>query len=349
MTPAPRQPDRAAHLRRGRGLPLVLILLLLGLAGARPVAAQGRPDPDADRKEDEANEARLVADEETKALDQAMKLPKLAHLRTRNFFLHYDIERLKVGQRYYDKEQGAFLYSRRLEELLRDWQATFGKPRTFPRCGYYEIWILATANDTARVQATLMGGASKLHSSEKPIFVTGLDKDALLDDDALHANVYHHASHLITQQGFPYDKAEYPGWWAVGIAHWLEIKKFGETRNFTTGEVSSKKDRWQMGKWPKKVASAARKEDEPKLATFCDRDAKKLNAMLAAFSWSFVDYLVAEHPDKLNQLAHALSSGKSTADCFREILGWSLSRFQDEWRAECVKKMGQITPAPKIR
>ncbi len=325
-----------------------LLLALLLLCATDLDAAAQRRDLDAEQKENELNEARLVENDEARAFNRDMKLPTMLHLQTRNFLLHYDIERLKVGQRYYDKEEGAFLYSRRLEELFRDWQETFGKPYGHPRSGVYQVWILSNDKDTARVQATLMGGASKLFSSDAPVYVTGLDREALLDDEALHANVYHHTSHLITQQGFPIGKAEYPGWWAVGIAHWLEIRKFGETRNFTTGEVAAKKDRWQMGKWPKKVASLARKEDDPKLATFGERDSKKLNPMLAAFSWSMVDYLVAEHEDKLNRLAHALSSGKSTADCFREILGWSLSRFQDEWRSLCVKRMGQITKPPRI-
>ncbi len=322
---------------------VAVLLLLLFATSAEAQKAKERAE---EKKWDKKNNAQFVVDDETRAWNRDLKVPKAVHVRTNNFFLHFDIPKVKVGQRIFKRKDAALLYSRRLEELLRDWEAIFGEPYQYPQSGHFTVWMLAKERDSQRVRATLSSGGDKLFSSTDPHYIIGMDKKALNNDDALHANVYHHVSHLITQQGFNYGKGEPAGWFTAGVAHWLEIQKFGETRNFTSGEVATKKDRWQMGKWPKKVYAMARKGKAPKLTTFGNRSVKKLNPMLSAFSWSMVDFIIVTHPKKRHDFANDLAAGKSTPDTMRELLGWSLPRFHEEWTKYCIKNQGKSGMKP---
>lgn len=298
-------------------------------------------------KWDKKNEAKFIVDDETKKWNREFQIPGAVHLQTKNFYLHFDLDKVKVGQIVYKKREAALLYSRRLEELLRDWIAIFGEPNRYPKGGHWCVWILDENRDRDRVRATLSSGGDKLFSPTEPHYIVGRDKKDFNSDEALHANVYHHVSHLITQQGFPYGKSEPSGWFTVGVAHWLEIQKFGETRNFTSGEVATKKDRWQMGKWPKKVHAGARKNKAPKLSTFGNRSGKKLNPMLSAYSWSMVDFIIVVYPKKRHDFAVAMASGVKTADAVREHFGWSLPRFHEEWHKYCIKNQGKSGMPPK--
>lgn len=328
-----------------------LMTLAVLLAVIAPVALGQNARVKAEAKKwDKANEAKFIADDETKKWNRDFQIPTAVHVQTKNFYLHFNLPKVKVGQTVYKKRDAALLYSRRLEELLRDWIAIFGEPNQFPKGGHWCVWIMDKDRDRDRIRATLSSGGDKLFSPTDPHYIVGRNKADFNSDEALHANVYHHVSHLITQQGFPYGKSEPSGWFTVGVAHWLEIEKFGETRNFTSGEVATKKDRWQMGKWPKKVHSVVRKKKAPKLSSFGNRGTKKLNPMLSAFSWSMVDFIILVHAKKRGDFARALASGVKTPDAIREYFGWSLPRFQEEWEKYCTKNQGKSgMPAKKKR
>ena len=323
-------------------LSVLFVLLALPLCGQKLARIKAE-----EKKWDRINNTRFIEDEQTRKLNKDFRLPRMVHVQSNHFLVHWDIEQIKVGRRIYKRRDAARLYSRRLEELLRDWKKIFGEPNRLPSSGHWTVWILGRDRDLKRVRATITTGAQKLFSSQEPLFITGMNRAELNNDEALHANVYHHTSHLITEIGFPYGKAEPAGWFTIGVAHWLEIQKFGETRNFTTGEVATARDRWQMGKWPKKVFSVVRKGKAPRLTSFSRRAGKKVNPMLAAFSWSMVDFIIVTRPKLRGDFARMLARGVSTEDAMRQLFGWSLSRFQEEWEKFCTKNQGRSGMPPK--
>ena len=96
-----------------------------------------------------------------------------------------------------------------------------------------------------------------------------------------------------------------------------------------------------MGKWPGKVYAAVRRKKAPSLASYPHRDTRKLSSPQHAFAWSMIDFLVAKHHDKLGRLNRSLSARSTTAEALRQVLGWSISKFDDSWRRWALKAYGR--------
>ncbi|MCA9322237.1 MAG: hypothetical protein KDB53_15965 [Planctomycetes bacterium] len=276
--------------------------------------------------------------EGTQKLNKSFQIPYMIHLSTAHFNLHYDIPRIKVGMKYYDMNEGMHLYAQRLEELYDDWVALLGNPYQLPQTRRWEIYMTNDVAERDRVTHTTIGGsATKQFGQRTSTYAVAAGKRDMKDDEERHANVYHHASHLITQQGHPIGKFEYPGWWTVGVAHWMERAKFEETRNFCTGEVGTKKDKWQNGGWDKKVYSMVGRDKEPRLASFEKLDTQQLSTMQHAFAWSMVDYILSDFPDKAGDIGRTITGSGDVAKAFREHLGTTVARFHDDWRSYVLK------------
>lgn len=260
-----------------------------------------------------------------------LQIHRILEVQTRNFQLYWDVKRIKVGQRVYNKNQGAHFYAGRLEKVLEAYKKWFGEPFHYPTQGTWEVWVTKDKKDEQRVSKTIIGGgATKLFGSTTSIYVTA---DPEGQDDFRHANIVHHTAHLIAQQGFPIGKALYPGWWTVGVARFLEIETFGETRCSCNGEVDGVLKQWQHGKWHGKVLSRVNREKAPKLADFCKKNLKQMNYREHAFAWSYVDYIAHAHAAKAGDVARGLTSGKPTSQVLREVLGMSLAQFHHAWAA----------------
>ena len=272
-------------------------------------------------------------------LNKKFKTPKMIHLETPAFHVHCGLKKVKVGQKVYNREESARLYAMRIDELLADWKKVFGEPYRAPQTGFWEVFLADNLRDRDRIAQTVIGGAATKQTGPKTsTYIVGNNKRDFPQDELLHACVYHHTSHLITQQGHSPGTTSFPGWFLVGVAHWMEIEKFGETRNFTIGEAGDAKDRWKQGKWRAKVYNVVRKDKEPQLATYAERASNKLPPKLAAFSWSTVDYLIDKHGgEKTGDICRTLCTGKPTPEAIREHLGWSMSKLHDEWRRFVTK------------
>ncbi len=276
--------------------------------------------------------------EDMKALETRFRIKKMEHIQTDHFNLHYDIPKIKVGMKTYDMFKGAHLYAERLEDLYAEWTKRFDRPYRSPTTGRWDVYMVRDLKERDRVTQTIIGGnATKLFGTTTSIYVVAAGKRVIRKHAQRPANVNHHVSHLITQQGHPIGKFEYPGWWSAGIAHWLEENEFGDTRNFCTGEVSSRRDKWQDGGWKGKMFSRVSRKKDISLATFAKRDVDKLSPMLQAYSWSFVDFILTEHADAAAGLERDLTSSGNTEAAFRKNLGMTVARFQDAWREWVLK------------
>lgn len=280
--------------------------------------------------------------QQNEALNKKLGVKTMMHIETPHWRLHYDIKKIKVGMKTFDRDKGMHLYAKRLEELYDDWVKLLGEPYQLPRDGTWVVYVAKNEKDEARIGQTVIGGrATKQFGPNTSTYIVGFNKGDFPRDELLHANIYHHASHLITQQGSPLGSTIYPGWVTEGLAHWLEIWKFGDRRNHCTGEVATK-DRWtQPGDWKSKVYSLARREKEPKLASWCQRGIKQMNPMQHGLAWSIVDFLMARHRDKAGDIVRAATSGMKSSAIIRETLGWSLAKFHAEWRSYVEQAYGR--------
>lgn len=259
-----------------------------------------------------------------------MKIKKMVRVVSDEFDLLWDIKRIKVGQITYDRKKGAHLYVKRLHEARAKYEEWFGRIYRMPQ-GPWRVYITKNDADANRVRATIGSGSATNIFGPTPLYITA---DPARDDEGRHAAVVHHISHHFAKQGFNHGKGLYPGWWDVGVARFMEIEGFEETRHSCTGEVNSKAlEQWQTGTWRGKVYSRVNREKALKLSSFAKKGLKQMNYMEHAFAWSYVDYVAHEHKDKAERVAHGLTSGKTTAQVLREVLGMSLSQFHDAWRA----------------
>jgi hypothetical protein len=278
-------------------------------------------------------------------MDEMTKVNKdlkveMEHIQTENFLLHFNIEKVKIKDVTYDKLASTHLYAQRLEELMTAYKKYLGEPFKYCVSGHWVIYIGRNPEERNRMCATV-NSANRVNAVHGPDshFITAFDREDMNDDEDLHANVTHLAAEMILMQGSPVATRKYPGWLSEGFAHWIEAKLFESIRNRCTAEVPDK-DKWKEGPWEGKVFPLVRKGKEPKFASFHTQSTKELSAMMHWISWSFVDFLMAEHQPKMGDLVRTITEGADTSAAFQKVFGWSLAQVHEEWRKYVEKAYG---------
>lgn len=280
--------------------------------------------------EEERSRNQAWAERWLKTLDE-LKL-KGSVVETENFTLIWTTPRWKVGSSALNRVKAAHLYAERLEAVATRFQEIMGK-LPGQRQTY---WMLSSDKDCMRVTLTRFGGGSP-----NGMRLWGVAGQACTwpdrqrewnKDENYWSNAVHNGTQLLAQAtgGFKKDLA---AWMWVGLAHVIERETFGDVRNFDFQETGGGVDRWTVGGWPKKVLSAVNRSKEPSFAEIAAMDLDSFQGIHNVMAWSFVDFLVTEHPEALRKVFDGLKQHNDSAKAIDAALNLSTASFHDQWRA----------------
>lgn len=185
---------------------------------------------------------------------------------------------------------------------------------------------------------TVTGGDFKLLGRE-PIFSVWQEPGLFDTVPGTRSLFTHNAAHMLTsnlyRQLWVGDMGG--GWYDAGVGHWYEYDRFGSSVQYCIEEATAEQE-FHGGIWRAPLRRLLEKEDD---AFFLGRLLPKNTGAMTlpeqALCFSFYDYLVAVHQDKLTALLRGLKAKKSARDVLGEVLGKPLMEIEKDWR-EWVSK-----------
>ena len=121
------------------------------------------------------------------------------------------------------------------------------------------------------------------------------------------------------------------GWLDEGLAHAYEIALFGGVRHYCYVESDTLLD-FKFGTWEQSVRLAVERGEAPSFLSVSGRNTLELPPEEHPFAWSYVDFLLREHPDQLGPLALALKARRPLKDGLKETLALSPFEFEERWK-----------------
>ena len=256
-------------------------------------------------------------------------------LQSEHMRLVWEIERIKIGRKNTDGHAAAHVYLERMEELfdaycaaLEVGEGEFQKPITL------FVWALSIDQELAsrsfleneNEHGVKMLGANPMYS------VCG-NRANFRGDEELHRSLVHNVAHLLlshqTPQGWMGNVRG--GWADAGVAHWFEDRFFEVCDNYCYQEQNTNVD-FRGGVWRPAVRRMVARDDAPTIATLFTKNTDTLTLEEHAVAFSCVDFLQARGGPELNRVLRRLRTRTPTRDALREVYGWSVLEFEQEWK-----------------
>ncbi|MFG0318301.1 MAG: hypothetical protein ACF8XB_13580 [Planctomycetota bacterium JB042] len=286
------------------------------------------------------------------------------HVRTAHFDLAFAVDDLKVGRRKVRRSDGAALYAGRLEDHHAWVVATLGiDPVWMKRKNRHQVFVLSDREAAERVVTELLGHKlgggfkSNLVGPEDSYAVVRNDPTVVESDAALHQILVHTVSHNVQHDVKRYLTwlNDRHGWLYDGLAHHAEIRRFGPPITTCHRDDQLDFEHWLSPHWEANIRRAIkqRRDDDP--ARLIDLSVDDMNPKHRQFAWSYVDFLLwYDAPKMADLLDRTKGEGMASADALREVYGFDLPTFWEEWKAFVVEHYSSRprkgpTPARKPR
>ena len=157
------------------------------------------------------------------------------------------------------------LFGERIEALRSDYQKVF-EVTDAEMPGRLRVYLFRDAHDHGIIgpRETGFGNAGAVGLKQMgPEFVYSMWQEprSVPDEVALHRNVVHHVTHLLTSQLLPVqflgNKSH--GWIDEGLAHWFEDRVTGRCLNYCFEEVlTDPMADWKGGRWRTPVSASSK-------------------------------------------------------------------------------------------
>jgi hypothetical protein len=284
-----------------------------------------------------------------RAIDTFMQ-EDLRHAESEHFKLTYDIRRslgVKGGE---TPHGGMHIYLERLEALFALFVADVSADpeKDFFGKTHVMLWDKGPNQEKASLQYTHQPSdtQSKLMGAE-PVVSIYYDKSHLHEEFELHQAVVHQVTHCLLSN--VYDGI-WPGninggWIDAGLAHYYEVSLFGSVRHYCYVEGDTMRI-FKFGVWEPSVRKAVDKDDAIPFLGVTSRHTTELTPEEHMYSWSYVDFLLKQHPGKFGPLAKSLKQKQSTKDALQSSLELSPFAFEAAWK-EFVKAEYSLKPKKK--
>ena len=147
------------------------------------------------------------------------------------------------------------------------------------------------------------------------------------DDEAVHRNIIHAVTHLLSSQMPPMqwlgNKGH--GWIDEGMSHWFEDKILGRCTNFCYEEIRLAAGAgFKGGKWRPAVRKLADEGKLPTFASFMGKQTDELSFPEHATSFAMIDFLIATRGGaKFRDLVRAVKGSTATRDALNQVYGLS--------------------------
>ncbi len=263
------------------------------------------------------------------ALGEIAAADELVHLETAHVRLRFSIRPTTVGKTKLDTHALAHLYARRITALRELFVATLEIPEA-DRPGPIDVYMFRDAQDHALVGPRVTGIGTSRSTGVKLMGVDSVysmwqDLRLLPDDEALHRNLVHHATHLLLCNTKPPQVMNNRkcGWLDEGVAHWFEDRITGKCTNFCFEEVLLQPGAgWKNGRWRVPVRQLV---DEGKGRPFAELSTLSTDQLTFedhALSFALVDHLLAVHGGgKLRLLVERAKRDLPMRDALQEVYG----------------------------
>lgn len=284
--------------------------------------------------------ARTWLDKRRKAVDDVTGNHTLAHLETTHVDLVCSIKPLTVGKEKLDTHALMHLYASRIEALVADYRKVFELTEA-DMPGRLRVYLFRDARDHAVIgpRETGIGNAAAVGLKQMgPEFVYSMWQEprSVPDDEALHRNVVHNVTHLLTSQALPVQFLgnKTHGWIDEGLAHWFEDRITGRCLNYCFEEVLVQPMAdWKGGRWRTPVRQLVDAGKMPSFAQLASLNTDQLTfeGHAAAFAW--VDFLVTVHGGpKFRDLVRLCKQGQPIREALSATYGKNPLTIEEPFR-----------------
>ena len=137
-----------------------------------------------------------------------------------------------------------------------------------------------------------------------------------------------------------YSKGQARSWLTEGFAMYTAINEFtvnttycvSQTKYENEVEIANKDSDGAYRLVCYDIIEGATDEPHP-YAEIVTKTTTQLDFADLAKSWSIVDFLMSEHPEKFKKYIQSLGGFKQEEDCLKKVFGWTGEQFDDEWEA----------------
>lgn len=268
---------------------------------------------------------------------------KIHAIETDHFMVYSAIPKVKIGDVSYDRDQSAHIYAQRIEDACSAFMTLLGVTDAAFR-GRHTIYLVADSGQCLRATMNYMGGGQangfKLYSTAGK-FAVWPDRNRYATEEEFHQHVYHNAVHLLNHAAYGFQQ-DFDYWVDVGLAHWLEADKFGDSRTYCFRETPAKST-WETSNWRKKIYGLVSSAKERPMARVAACRLSDMDHEDHAMAWSYVDYLVMEHREAFRTFFQALKRTKNDYKAaMMETFGFTTATFHQKWREYVLKKYGGV-------
>ena len=125
-------------------------------------------------------------------------------------------------------------------------------------------------------------------------------------------------------------------WITCGYAHFVELKYFtkhgGGVRNYFYREGDQNVN-FRFGKWAATVRKEVERGKNPSFLEVASKNIDQLEPRDHMYAWSYVDFILKEHPDKFGKVARIIKARRPVAEALKEALGMTPFGFEAAWKA----------------
>ncbi len=264
---------------------------------------------------------------------QEMEL-ELEHVESKHFKLTFHLPRFAVGA---GKSHGALhVYLNRLEELFASFVADVPADPAKDFFGKTHVLLWDNGRDQERASLKYTRQPSRTQSKlmgANPVVSIHYDKSHLHEEFELHQAVVHQVTHCLLSNVFDgiWTGNIRGGWIDAGLAHYYEVSLFGGVRHYCYVEGDTMRS-FKFGQWEPAVRKAVDAKDAPSFLGIATKHTTELTPSDHMFAWSYVDFVMREHPGSFAALARAIKKKKPLKEALESSLELNPFEFDTAWR-----------------
>jgi len=284
----------------------------------------------------------LIAERQAKVLEWMQKNRMSAflerpvpHVETERFQLIVDTAALKDGKKKVDAHKIMHLVADDVEAVSALVTTHFGvSPDDY--FNKMRMWIWQSPDDHRAVMKEFLLSTStgdfKLLGKD-PVFSVWTEK-SFSTVPGVRRLFTHNAAHMLLSNLYKmlWTGDTGGGFFDAGAGHWYEYKLHERSLNYCIEEATVPLD-YNGGEWRAPIRKRLDKDDSRQLPRLLPMNTGAMELPDQALCWSFYDWLVAVHPDKLAPIQRALKDKRPGRDVLEEALDLKVLKIEEAWRA----------------
>ena len=251
------------------------------------------------------------------------------HISTTNVDLALNLKAVMVGKEKVEPHQRLHIFADRIEKLRSLFLETLELQESeMPHRLLVVMSEEQKDHSLIAPRITGLGNADSIGLKLMgPEFVYSMyqERRSMPDDEAVHRNIIHAVTHLLSSQMPPMLRLgnKGHGWIDEGLSHRFEDKILGRCTNFCYEEIRLAAGAgFKGGKWRPAVRKLADEGKLPIFASFSGKQTDELSFPEHATSFALIDFLIASRGGgKLRDLLRLVKDSVETRDAINRVYG----------------------------